>query len=423
MNCFITGLPGAGKGVYSTMRCIDVLMSSEKPIITNFALELYPWLRQMARRRSRGEKGLLAHLRDTYGETFNAEKRVHVLTDEQMADFYTWRVDEHENLIQVEHTRDKAGRVATLNENAFATTLPCYYLMDEGWKFLNARGWQKLGEGFQFYLAQHRKAGDDLDITAQDASQIDKQARVLVQEYHTLVNHGYRKIGVFKQPNVISVVVSNEPPDKRKSVGAMPKMIRFDKVGIGGSFNTAKGAGITGMAGDIERKRKGWPTWGMPVAAVAVGLVIVLGSRLFGGFAGALLSGGKKKDVVKEGGQVVETNGMGKVTEAAKVGIPRSALEAAASVTRTSLYPESELTIVGWAYFGGLDRVMLSDGTTVTYGDGRCTAVRQVQRIAVVDGKMVQWQKPVKAKEQRERRTYQGTYPKVQPVDGPHFSF
>jgi len=67
--------------------------------------------------------------------------------------------------------------------------------------------------------------------------------------------------------------------------------------------------------------------------------------------------------------------------------------------------------------------VMLSDGTTVTYGDGRCTAVRQVQRIAVVDGKMVQWQKPVKAKEQRERRTYQGTYPKVQPVDGPHFSF
>jgi hypothetical protein len=291
MISFITGLPGAGKGVYAVLRIIDVLRTTEKPILTNFAIELYPWVRKLGRRRSRGEKGLLAHLHDTYGETFGAEKRIFTLTDEQMQYFYCWRVNHDGKLVEIQANRDaRTGNIVSIDEAAFTETQPCYYLGDEGWKFWNARDFQKIDRGLQFYNAQHRKAGDDFDITAQAASQIDKQMRVLVQEYHTLVNHGYRKMGVFRQPNVISVVISNEPPELRsKTLTALPKVIKFDAQGIGGSFDTAKGAGVQGAGADIERKRKGLPWWGLPVLIAVMGAGIIFVAKGGGYMTGKML--------------------------------------------------------------------------------------------------------------------------------------
>jgi len=91
IKCY-QGLMGAGKGVYTVLNLIDELRSTDRHIITNFAVELHPWCRRLSRRRSRGEKGLLAHLMDTYGETFNASERIHVISDKQMVEFYLWRV-------------------------------------------------------------------------------------------------------------------------------------------------------------------------------------------------------------------------------------------------------------------------------------------------------------------------------------------
>ena len=106
----ICGLPGAGKGVYSTIRVIEELRSTDRPIITNFALEINPWNRRLGRRRTRAEKGLRQHLLDEYGEDYNCQKRIFIVDDDQIAKFYEWRVNrETGQLVQIEIERDKDG--------------------------------------------------------------------------------------------------------------------------------------------------------------------------------------------------------------------------------------------------------------------------------------------------------------------------
>jgi len=295
---FITGLPGAGKGVFSVIQIIEELKRTDRPIVTNFAIKLHPWVRRLAKDRSRPEKGLLAYLRDTYGKTFDAEKRIKLISDDEAAAFYLNRCFiETYDLTKIEANRSDKGAIESLDEKAFTRTRPTLYVIDEAWKFWNARDWSKTDKGFQFYNAQHRKAGDDLFITAQHASQIDKQMRVLVEQYHTLVNHRFRKMMVFKQPNVISVVSSNEPPELRnKTLSASPRIIRFDREGIGSCFDTAQGAGgVQGMAADIEKKAKGLPWWGLIVLVAVLGLGLIITARGSGWLTGKLLTGGFQK--------------------------------------------------------------------------------------------------------------------------------
>lgn len=300
----VMGLPGAGKGIYTVVKTIEELQSTERPIITNFAFELNPWVRRLGRRRSRGEKGMLGHLRDTYGETYNAENRIHVLEDEHIAEFYLWRVNHDGKLVKINADRDRDGTIVKIDQSEWANTVPCFYIVDEAWKFWNSRAWQKIDKGFQFYNAQHRKAGDDLLITVQAASQIDKQLRVLIQTFHHLVNHRHRKMLFFKQPNVISVIVTNEPPEAgKKSLGAVPKVIRFDPSGVGSCFDTAKGAGVQGQGADIEKKAKGLPWWGIIILFVGIGLAILLVSKYAGVGAGYLLTGGANTKIAKDTGK------------------------------------------------------------------------------------------------------------------------
>ena len=166
----------------------------------------------------------------------------------------------------------------TLDEKAFENGVAIYYQLDEGWRILNARKWQTTADGVQFYMAQHRKANDDMDLLIQHHSQIEKQARQLIAEYHTLVNHKYRKLLFFRQPDFISVVISNEPPEQRGKISTIPKVLRFDRMGLGGSFDTAAGTGVQGMAADINKKSTGLPWWGIILAVVGIGLLIIMGA-------------------------------------------------------------------------------------------------------------------------------------------------
>jgi len=286
----ISGLPGAGKGVYAMLKIIDELRSTDRHVVTNLAVKLDPWVRALGRKRSRGEKGLLAHLRDTYGETFDAERRIHVVQDEQMKFFYTWRVNHDGQLIELPAIRDRhTGAIQSLEIDAFSATQPMCYVADEAGQFWGARDWQKTADGLAWYNRQHRKAGDDFWVCVQHSSQLDKQMRTLFQEYHSLVNHKFRKIGIFKQPDKISVVVSNESPDMRSKLPMLPTLISFDKAGVGGSFDTAAGVGVRGTGADLEKKTQGLPWWGLFAGLVLIGGTIVVMAKGAGWFAGSML--------------------------------------------------------------------------------------------------------------------------------------
>jgi len=291
----ITGLMGAGKGVFNVIKMTEELQDTDRHIITNFAFRLHPWVRRLSRKRSKAEKGYLAYLMDEFGQTFDAEKRIHVLDDSELLHFYLWRINDEGLLVKIPEIRDDKGNIIAFAEDAFGNTQPVCYDIDEAGQFWNARGWQKTADALGFYIRQHRKAGDDVWLSVQNESDLDKQLRLKIQEYNSCVNHKMRKMGIFKQPDVISVITTSEPPSMRGKSVMVPKIIRFNKDGIGGSYDTAQGAGVKGRGADIEHKAKGLPWWMLFAGLVLLGVVIVFLAKGGGWFTGKVLTNGFHK--------------------------------------------------------------------------------------------------------------------------------
>ena len=72
---------------------------------------------------------------------------------------------------------------------------------------------------------------------------------------------------------------------------------------------------------------------------------------------------------------------------------------------------EEELAITGFVllpYEGPV--LLLNDGSNVTVGRGRCQGYSPVTRTAIVDGKLIKWQKLNRRKEREEQRWQNGRY-------------
>ena len=364
----VTGVPGAGKGVYCVQSVIvPELVGSRRHIITNLALRVGPWVRRLGRDRSRAEKGLQAYLCDKYAKDFDLLKRVHVLDDDEFREFFLWRVNaETGELFKVPAERDDKGRVISFDKGQMALSAPVCYVMDEGWKFLWARAWQDTSKAMLTYQAQHRHLGDDLWIAAQNENQIEKVVRDLVQEYHSLVNHRYRKMLCWAQPNVISVLTSNESAkDRSKTLSGAPRVIRFDKEGIGGCFDTAGAIGVSGAAGDIESKTKGLPFWTFGLGIVLLALAIWFGSR----GVGWAVSKAVAPDL-KFGTNAVSVYPPGHTNALRGSSLQSGELEV---VRRGPALPVVRVT--GLMVVRGRPMVSLSDGRIFRGGDGQLEAV------------------------------------------------
>jgi hypothetical protein len=378
---FITGIPGSGKGMYSMKMAVDELKRTERPILTNLAVRVHPWVRGA----NRAEIGLRHYLKREYRKDFNVEGRVHLLTDDQVREFYLWRVNEEGKLIRLDPLRDGTGKIVGFPEESFAETVPCVYLIDEAWQFFNAREWGKLDRGVLFYNAQHRKAGDDLWLATQHHSQVDKNLRVLSAEFHECVNHAKRRLGMFKQPGVISVIVTNDAPEKGSSrVTALTRLVSLDWKGLGACYDTCSGAGISGGVGDIGERLKGVPWW---VMIVLIGLLLVVAAKLPDFFAGWI----SKRTAVKVPAVAGVSNAVPSSVNTSIKPVPsrlpgaRSEVRpvAAPAVAAAPVAPVRRMT--GWTKLGGAFQVLLEDGEIVDSREpGRLAFL--CPRYAVIDG-------------------------------------
>jgi len=414
---------GSGKGVYTVIKTIEELQDTDRHIITNFAYRINPWVRKIGKRKSRGEKGFKAHLLDTCGEDYNIEKRIHIIPDEDMANFYLWRINDAGELIKLDGIYDKrSGKLEGFDPEAFEKTQPCVYVVDEAQRFWSARDWQKTSDALSFYVTQHRKATDDVWVACQHLSQLDKQMRVLFQEYHTCVNHKFRKMSVFKQPNVISVIVSNEAPEQRvTNLGHLPKIIRFDPLGIGSCYDTASGVGVQGRAADILQKPKGLPWWGIFALVILGGLLIIVAAKGLGIGVGKLLTGGfnKPKPVKIEPAQPVQKNKVLDPFGLAPLELqprPQPKLESYSPVTNT----EPEVFMVGFAMIPhGLGdegfkpkrefKIMLSNGRVYSTYNPSVTYLDEY--IAIINNKTYRMKTWTDEPKQTSRQSLQSRQP------------
>lgn len=263
---FVTGVPGAGKSLYTTMRVVEELRKTQRPIITNLPLRVEPWVRGKV-----AQLGLRSYLLASDGQDHDCAKRVHILQEEEVVDFWLWRVRKDGTLVKLVPEWEGEGRERAVKAvGGMEETVPCIYVIDEAWQYFGARQWQSTGRGVLWYMAQHRKCGDDVWITTQHYNQVDKQLRLLVAEYHECINHYFRKMYIIRHPGRIRVAVSNDAPERQGRLISEEKYYKLDRKGLCSCYDTASGAGVAGASADIGKRAKGLPWWTLIIAVVAV---------------------------------------------------------------------------------------------------------------------------------------------------------
>jgi len=390
---FVTGVPGSGKGMYTMKNIIFELTTTQRPIITNFALRLGPWVRG----NGKAEIGLLAYLQKTFGKTFDAEARIHFITDEQCKQFYLYRIRKADGQLFEQNIDDvlagtvtanglayngkqlfkmrpiygdtgkstKGDKIVAFEHEDFAASLPAAYFIDEAWQCFNAHDWQLMDRGVLYYNAQHRKAGDDLWIITQHHSQCVKNLRVLAAEYHECVNHSKRRFGLFRQPGGISVVITNDAPETGSRTVGNTVLVRLDFKGIGACYDTAAGAGLQGAGADIGEKIRGLPFYVLIALVILCGFLIVKGTdwlpHLFIHATTVKVSPRSINSVpqVKQLAPASQRQ-LAVPTDAMTFDVPK--LRGFDSYTKLLGITETDLVVTGWSHSGDKLQVFLSDG-------------------------------------------------------------
>lgn len=387
----VVGKPGAGKGLLLMRFVEETLRQTTRPIITNFALELKPWVNG----NGQPQIGLLEYLKRKHGTTFNAEGRIFLLTDEQIAKFYLYRavpVAETQGKFELRSCKitksyvdKKTGREVILefDSSLYDISGPCVYMVDEGWKFWGSRCWQETGEGVLFYSANCcRKSGDDLYIATQHTKQVDTAIWRVAQEFWRCKNRSYLRMGLFQQPKDIRVGIFEDPPTNGQSQEPMNTFtFRPDVKGQAQCYDTTKGVGLAGrMQGDIGKKKRGIPwIYIYPAFVLFIVCVWFVVSKGLMSVASGAVQGFVPEHSVPVAGK---TNGVRESfsEKVAKGFLPSHSLSAV-----TNDVPEAEpIYMVGKVVFGTKGFVSLSNGETFKFGDGRLEAI--YDRGCVVDG-------------------------------------
>lgn len=253
---FVAGKPGNGKSLFAAWLIILELVFGRRPIVTNLALRLHPWVDGKGKAR----KGLIRFLEDEYGESFDAARRVLLLDDTQVKRFYAYRplippLEGEERQIHVIPQADD-GRFR------FTPDLPgCFQVVDEIHEHFGARDWQTTGREALSWGSQHRRAGDEMYAVTQVVNNVEKQFRGISQECIIMVNHGFRTVGMFRQPNIITLRVYSTTPPAPMEVPMRFERLKFNRQKVYEVYDTASGVGVTGRKADIGTKAKGWPWW------------------------------------------------------------------------------------------------------------------------------------------------------------------
>lgn len=267
---FICGNTGGGKSTFATGLLIDELRQTTRPIITNLALRLNPWVDK----KGHAQMGLLEYLRFTYQKTFDAERRIIFLEPNQVQRFFAVRaVIPAEGPIQV-ITLDRApdGRF-----HFDGTYTGCAYFIDEAHEYFRQKDWNKLGDETISWSSQNRRCGDDAWMLSQKPKLVAVQFRDLSTDCYHMVNRAYSRFLLWKQPDVITYEQFVTTPPAPNEPCVRFGSLRWPRRLLQQCFDTAAGAGVSGTIADLGQGAKGLPWWTIPIGLL---LIVLAGGVL-----------------------------------------------------------------------------------------------------------------------------------------------
>jgi hypothetical protein len=259
----VTGEPGAGKSLYVMRQLVDVITSTDRPIVTNLPLKLDPWVLG-----DKPQMGLRAYLEHEFGETFDIDSRVRFLSDEECFEFYRHRG----RGIDVNAERDAKGNPIDLDWEAAKASGGVTYCIDEFWKFAGARDWATTGRALIAYGKQHRKLADDVWLCTHHPKDIDAAIQRIIETTVCMKNHGRMRIGLFRQPGMFTASHFQRVPQGNQAP-MNTSHFRLDAAGLAQCYDTSAGVGLTGGApADTKAKRGGVPFWVLIAIVILIAL-------------------------------------------------------------------------------------------------------------------------------------------------------
>lgn len=394
---FIMGKLGSGKSLVTMGYLIQELTTGHRDIVTNLPIRTEPWVNGAGQ----AQTGLFAFLRKKYGQTFQAEKRLKIITElKEQYDMFMWRRDPETDIwfkLPVYDENDKClgpcekgwhKDAVRFDAEPAKNCAPVMCVTDEAWQFYPARSWQKIPHLLEFYAKQQRKLGDEWYIISQHHKDVDVLLHRITQDFTVCRNHGHEKLALFRQPSLFHTMLYIQPPNDRSARVMVERYFKLDAAGLAQTYDTSAGVGVQGgFAADRQTKVKG-----LHIGWLGVGVAVIIGLlALFpivsGKAAGAMLRGGMGGIKAPKGG----TN----TTTTLSVGtnsVPVQTNSAEVATLQLPQQPQKDIKITGVAPLGTKDiAILLSDGATVRMSSGRVKYLGE--DFAIIDDRRVDWKR------------------------------
>jgi len=334
---FISGKPGGGKSLYA-MRLVVERIGAGGRVITNLPIKLGELNEYLQKRFPAWAGGIHDYCK--------------LLNDDEAREFYRWR---------------------WLGDNGFGCCdiidghivypgglSPVLYVVDEVHQYFNAREWAKTGKLALWYLSQHRKYGDDVVCVTQAVGNVDKQFRVLAQDFTYMRNLGQQKFWIFRGIGGRFLWRRYLEPETATATVFETGTFKIDVAGVANCYDTAAGVGVLGGGNaDRGKKQRGLPMSTLLVALLAVALVAYFGGR---GVFAALGFGARH--VTKAEVPIVQAPVLPKVSE-----VPATLFEKSKTVVgfhKQDPAESVEIELVGLAKLGGKWVAYFDDGSNTS---------------------------------------------------------
>jgi hypothetical protein len=273
----ISGKPGGGKTYYSVSLILEELLTTDRYVITNIALNINELNAYVEKNYKPDANPLGANGPDVLN-------RLQVLEEDDIPTFWAHR---GEGIIELPSDRKKSFKEGWKPNFTNPQTGKLYggvaYFIDEIHNYINSRSWMDVGHDMLFYMSQHRKMGDSIYWITQSINNVDKQFRSITQEYVYVRNFSKEKFNKFirsfdgfERQTYLEPYTGNQ-----RSTDTVSFKLDTD---IAACYDTSGGVGIKGEGGaDAGFKSKGisikWIFVGLIVIAVIVAYAITGGSK------------------------------------------------------------------------------------------------------------------------------------------------
>ena len=373
---FVSGKPGAGKGLVAMKILVHELRTTKRHIFTNLAVR---------------REELAAYLHERYDDTFDLLRRLHLFTDEEAAKFWLHRPGVVLHQCTVKDCEECARPAFPSGDGGVL------YICDEIQNFFNSRKWQSTGVAALFYLSQHRKLGDDVICITQSIANVDKQFRSMAQDFCYVTNHSKEKfLTLFRQPPFFSFRKYLTPVTGASTETPMEfGTFRLDVEGLAKCYDTSAGVGIVGGAlADTQTRTRGLSIlWLIPIIFCGLWLLVrVPGWGLGGIMRVAGLSSAKLKasPVVSSSGTA--SNGVQKIPAPLSGGPAPVGQPSSTTIDATT----NEVFVTGLFSDGKSVIAYLSDGSEVQSGDPLFSRIGRT--FIVYAGRLIPFARPVAVK-------------------------